>query len=191
MAFAYTHADTDVASSAVVEAYYNDRTNDLAVVLSSGHAYVYSGVPLAVYEKLVDTRSVLSSPGRYYAKVVKRDFGPGEALGYVGWDSDEFFPNLRARWEADAATPKGLVYADDAVVTGSIDVDPAEVTNTTLALPQEKTLRRHTVVFEANGGTRTHRLNVESVDEAVEEILSLGKMLDLDFKVKEVVVSFE
>lgn len=187
--FEYT-ATKPVNSSAVDEVHYNANTKELAVDLHD-EVYVYSGVPESRYEALVNAPSV----GRTFREV-KRDYGPSEYLGYVtdvdyeksGVDAPDMGAVLTVGSARTAAvgTPKALTLAPNAVVTGTterFDLAPAA--------PAASATRKHTVVFTANGAERKHTLNVASVDEAVAAVNEIAAMLDLAFKVKEVVVSFE
>lgn len=187
MTFEFTHGDDDVESSAVYEAYYNEHDRKLAVVLSSGHAYVYPGVGIHTYNELVGS----TSPGKFYALNVKRNYGPGESLGYVGFDSDEFeqtrgvpAPSMDA-----VGTPKGLSYAKDAKVTDLSDRRISLAADNTPVGAKFK----HTVVFTVDGGNREKSYTVDagSVNEAVEALRSATDALGLTVKVKEVTVYFE
>lgn len=194
MTFEYTHSDDDVDSSAVYEAYYNAKHHKLAVVLSGGHGYVYSNVPLYVYHELVGAKS----PGAYYALTVKRKYGQAENIGYVGYENTETFVEYKGVPAADmtgvdisSATPvisntyvnlapvtdKGLTYASDAVVDGV----PVSVKF------------RHTIKFDVVGGNKDKSYTVEagSVPAAVEALREIADMLGLEVKVKEVTVYFE
>lgn len=186
MTFNYTHGNDDVESSAVYEAYYNSGTKELAVVLSSGHGYVYSGVPFNVY---TDVESG-TSPGKTYATVVKRNYGPGKSLGYVGFDNeDEFEQGVVAPDMSAVGTPKGLTYAKDATVTDLSDRRISlAVDNTPVGVKF-----KHTVVFTVDGGNREKSYTVDagSVNEAAEALKSATDALGLTVKVKEVTVYFE
>lgn len=188
MTFNYTHGETDLNSTAVAEAYYNAPERQLAVVLQSGHGYVYDRVPLGTYDALVSS----SSPGRVYATTVKRHYGPGESLGYVGWDSDEFVKGYEAPSMAAVGTPKNLYYSvedlHDSSRLGSssgssvrFDLGPVEVPET----------KKHTIAFEANGAERSHTMDASSVDGAVESLQEIADMLGVEFRVKAVTVHFE
>lgn len=190
MTFNYTVGDADVDSSAVYEAYYDAPTSSLAVVLSSGHGYVYSGVPASVYDDLTNgTRSA----GRVYATVVKRNYGPGKSLGFVGFDNDdEFVKSVPAPDMGAVGTPKGLTYAAGAKVT---TIDPAhriDLTFTPSPVAPVVT-RKHTVKFTVEGGNSVKSYNVDatSVDSAVDKLSEATSALGLNVNVKEVTVYFE
>lgn len=175
----YTRADTELSSSLVYEAYYNDNSGDLTVVLDNGHGYVYENVPSTVYDGLVNA----GSPGAYYNAVVKRQYGRSTPLGYVGHDSVKF----RQTTPLTSVPSKGLFTTENTVVTTegarriTLGVEPAASTG-----------RQYTVVFEVNGAKRTYRPdNVNSVDETVEALRNVSDALGVSTKVKEVVVSFE
>jgi len=184
MTFNYTHGDSDVESSAVYEAYYNSDDNKLAVVLSSGHGYVYSGVPQSVYDSIVSGPSA----GKTYATVVKRSYGPGESLGYVGFDNDdEFAFGVPAPAMTAVGTPKGLTLAPNAVVTGP------RVTLGSVVPPVTKPPRKHAVKFTVEGGNdvKTYSVDADSVEQAVSALGEALAAVGLDFDVKEVTVYFE
>lgn len=193
--FYYTNADSNINSSAVSAAYYNANDRRLAVVLSSGYGYVYSDVPESVFDTLVNP-GFGRSTGRYYAKTVKRDYGPGEALGY-SYDDDfahisESEPVLVGT--GAVGTPKGLTYSENAVVTTNVVSNFIDAGYTDLSLkPIEGTKRAHKVFFTIDGQWQIREYNVEagSVDEAVKALTESTEALGLVATVKEVCVYFE
>ena len=198
MTFNYTAGDSEVNSSLVYEAYYNSATRELVVVLDSEDGYLYKGVPQHVYDELVSGRV---SAGRYYGKTIKRGYGPGERLGYVGLDNEDYFvyaypaPSMEA-----VGTPKGLSYASDAKVDGSPVVSlGADGTSRFVDLapkaeePREVTYR-HAVNFTVDGlgnDVRVYNVETTSVDKAVDALSEATAALGLDVNVKGVWVSFE
>lgn len=177
MTFEFTHADSDVESSLVYEAYYNENDQKLAVVLDGGYGYVYPNVPKHVFDTLVTS----ASPGGIYNYTLKRNYGPSESLGYVGYENRREFRTLVGA--ATVGTPKGLTYASDAKVTG-IDLSAGRVTLTTVP---GNTERKFAVTFEVNDQTRSHTpAGVNTFGEAEDAILEIGSMLGLEFKVKEI-----
>lgn len=193
MTFYFTHSDTDVDSSAVYEAYYDEQSKELAVVLESGHVYVYSKVPFDVYEQLVDN----VSPGRFFATFVKRNYGPATDSAHVGFDNtNEFVEREKISvspgqyYAAAVGTPKGLDFSKvpNSTTTGGL---------VTLTVPSEAPKadldRLHTVRFVVDGGNtlKSYSVKTDSVDSAVEALSEVASALDLTLTVKEVVVSFE
>ena len=176
MTFTYTHSNLDLDSTLVEEAYYNDRNQQLAVVLSNGWGYTYSGVPFSQWQAFVNA----TSPGGFYNTSIKRLYGPGDPLGYVS-GYDEF---VEAPKVAATGTPNAWTYSPDAVVT---------VTNNyvDLARSEPKAQRTYTVNFEADGVLRNYSLHADGVSEAVEEVHKIAGSLDMVFNVKSVTVFFE
>lgn len=189
MTFTYTDSALGLDSSLVEEAYYNGALHRLVVVLASGTAYEYSRVPAYVFNGLVQS----PSPGKFYNTRIKSVYGPGTCLGYVDEDSDYFVsgytaPSMEAV-TAGAGMPKGLVYR--------MEHDKGNATsafgNVTLTLnPPVSDKRRHDVVFTVHGHdkVRTHTVQAESVDAAVDALLETASMLDLTFEVKAVTTYF-
>lgn len=187
--FTYTHTRR-VDSSAVDEVYYNENTKELAVDLHD-EVYVYPNVPLARYEALVGASSV----GRAFREV-KRDYGPSSYLGYAT-QVNYVRETTKAPSMAAVGTPKGLTYAEDAVVDGRPVASPNEVRVdlglAPVAAPGGVKFR-HAVYFEVEGlgnGSKVYNVEAGSVNEAVEALSEATAALGLDVNVKEVRVYFE
>ena len=180
MTFHFTHADTEIDSSVVYEAYYNKNTRDLAVVLHDGYGYQYSNVDKSTYDSLVNPAN---SAGAIYNSVVKHGYSGVVHLGYVGPESEDFvyahpapsMSNVTGPRQT-VGTPKGLTYATGAKVDGG------RVTLTTV--PAGNTKRTFAVEFVSGGKVRTHNLDAESFGDAEKAVLEIGNMLDVEFEVK-------
>lgn len=64
-----------LASSNLRDCSYDEETKTLYVSFTSGGRYKYSGVPLAVYEGLVDA----DSAGSYFQSEIKGQYGHAKA----------------------------------------------------------------------------------------------------------------
>lgn len=189
MTFTYTHSLTSTGSSLIDEVYYNLDSRSLVLVMCSGNGYQYDNVPFAHYDDL----SRANSLGGFYNSVIKPTHGPGKFLGYFS-EEDDFFergykaPSMEAV-TAGAGMPKGLVYR----VEHDKDNATSAFGNVTLTLnPPVSYKRRHDVVFTVQGNdkVRTHTVQAESVDAAVDALLETASMLDLNFEVKAVTTYF-
>lgn len=189
MTFSYTHGNDDVESSAVYEAYYDAATRRLAVVLEGGSGYVYKNVPKSVYDVIANGTHI----GRYYNTTVKRQYGPAEYLGYVGYENEQVFvkgveaPDMGST----VGTPKGLTYAPGVTATdggGFAIAGPLSPSVLTLTSVDGNTDRTFNVTFEVGDKTRSHTLKAESFGAAEAAVLEIGAMLDLTFEVKEISV---
>lgn len=168
-------------STALVGAWYNENTKELGVTLrESLNFYVYSDVPKGIYEELVHPSQ---SAGRVYAREVKPNYGPGDNWGY----GDSIYPAQVDVAAPVVTTPKGLSYAEDAVVDGA----PLNVVPLRSEAPVGVQYR-HQVAFEVEGqtGERTYNVEAGSVTEAVEKLNEVARMLSLTFVVKQVVTYF-
>lgn len=213
MTFPYTASDRDVDSSVVYEAYYDSVRKRLAVVLDSGYAYAYDNVPQSVYD---DLTSGNYSAGRLYAKTVKREYGPGENLGYVGFDNeDEFVESVPAADMSSTYTPlvdaynqaaattgggKALTYSSNAVVDGKpvvsisgqgtfVNLNQQEFAGTE---PKPAVLI-HVVHFTVEDGNevKTYSVDTDSVAKAVDGLAEVANTLGVNVTVKGVYVHFE
>lgn len=115
-------------STALRALWYNENTRTLIVVVQdSFQTYKYEGVSPFEWESMKASQS----PGRYYATRIKPNFGPGTALGNaedfgirrvdVGVPAADMGPITGSPYlhaDESVGTPKGLTYADDAVVDG-------------------------------------------------------------------------
>ena len=197
----YTTAHEELDSSLVWDVWYDAETRKAYVNLETV-VYAYSDVPASAVDALVYAPSI----GRHYngsvfgAKGFKREFGPGEKLGYLA------DLTLREREVALAsggtitasgnlAAPgvvgKNLTYAPNAKVTttdsntanGRVSLRVIEDANAAPVVHK----RAMTVHFESNG-SRTHSLRAESVDEAVDAVKEVAKMLGVNVMVTGVFV---
>lgn len=193
-------------SHAVEGALYDKTTKTFYVQLASG-SYVYDNVPEDVWNSF---KSALSK-GRFYAKTIKRDYGPGTALDWDALDYAE--PRDDSVPAADmgpvtntfvssynfggpvtttdtVGTPKNLSYSDKAVVDGK-RVVPARTFNLQAPLLEQKL--EHVVHFRVDGGTdvKQYTLSAESVSAAVATVNDIANALGLEFTVTEVCVRFE
>lgn len=205
MTFNFTHADTEVQSNLVGEAYYNDSTRELVVLLGyDGEAYKYDGVPLNVYNELVSASSV----GGFYNRVIKRDYGPGTYLGSLGWDNTSYFINgYKAPAMAAPVVNEGpyLTLAPEGLSTSgghfTVTSDEKDGSYFSLVAPNavetvdegENFTLRHEVVFTVNGteDEKTYSATAESVDEATKALFEVAGMLDVQVRVRRVTVYFE
>lgn len=203
MTFHYTHSATELNSSAVDAVYYHRDSMELAVVLNSGNCYVYDDVPQEVFDKFTDT-GLLASAGRHYAKTVKREYGPGEDIGYVNeWSFREDHSVPAPSMEA-VGTPKGLVD----VSSGSANTGTVTYYNLTVqgqgdtgnssgahlhAEVPAGVQRKHEVRFSIEGvsGSRFYSTEAGSVEEAINSLTQATDALGLDATVEQVVVFFE
>lgn len=188
--FEYTHYRKPV-SSLVDEVWYNSDTKELAVSLHD-EVYVYSGVPLTRYQSLIFANSV----GREYQSI-KREFGPSEYLG-DRYELEFGEKSYEAPDMGSVGTPKGLTYAENAVVHNVGDTATtgnSSGAHISLTYGNDHDglgdIRRHRVVFETPHGTKAHEVNAESVAEAKSLIESLASDFGLSVTVKEVTVFFE
>lgn len=186
MTFDYTSANTEIDSSLVYEAYYDNNGQKLAVVLDGGYGYVYDNVPAWVFYQLTGA----NSPGGVYNKTVKHNYGPGTSLGYVGYDNDLVFnhgvPAPTLPRPHRLGTPKGLTLAPD-VVDSSPDVLVPLFSTT-----EDSVAYKHTVNFTVDGGNdvKTYSVDVGDVTEAIKAVTEIGDMLGLAFKIRSVEVFF-
>jgi len=200
-------SDAIASSSVVDEVCYNENTGDLYVDLHPGDVYKYSNVPVSV----VDEFEAASSAGSFYATRIKRDYGPGENLGNwrnLDYDFVEVEKPKVAFQTGGLVTnftlnTDGSLYAN--VKPGEKVLPPTETVNTInttfslkpfnerAAVKVEGIEREYIVTFEVEGIVefKRHTLRSTSVDAAVESVLNLGKMLDLNFVVREVTIRFE
>lgn len=198
----YTTAHEELDSSLVWDVWYDAETRKAYVNLEDV-VYAYSDVPASAVDALVYAPSI----GRHYngsvfgAKGFKREFGPGEKLGYLA------DLTLREREVALAsggniAAPttmasglvgKNLTYAEGATVTNAptntantrINLRVIEEANKSLVSKMPK--RTMTVHFESNG-SRAHTLEAATIDEAVAEVNKVADMLGVTLKVTGVFV---
>jgi len=179
--FTETH---DVDSSAVDTLSYNENTQEL-VVDWHNDLYKYDGVSKERFDKVLNASSV----GRE-AQSIKREFGPGEYLGRFG--NVAFMPEKvkatsvgdePAPVESQEQTPEGTETAEVASDYFPLTVGRVEVGS----------YYTYTVDFEDENGIDKDYTpkGVSSVDEAVQAVEEIADMLDKDFTIKGVYVSFE
>lgn len=179
--FDYTHFEV-VESSAVDEVYYNSHTQELAIDLHDS-VYVYENVPLSVFRDLVNAPSV----GQAYREV-KRQYGPGEFLGWYGDIGYNSVPVPAPVQDVTKATTFDLSNASNSAATGG-----DTVTYTLSSVPAAPIpTREHVVSFVVEGNDRvaTYGLDTTSVDEAVKVVEGFAEALGLNVTVKGVYVSF-
>lgn len=180
-------------SSLVDEVYYNENTKELYVDLDTA-VYKYSNVP----PQVVADFEAADSAGSFYGQHIKRVFGPGENLGswqFLEYEQESVIQPQNvtvAEGESDtvALANAGVDYISvgDATPLNSFSLRPFVDTSKV-----EGVEREYVINFEVDGlmGRKTHTLKSTSVDEAVQSVLDLGKMLDLNFIVREVTIRFE
>jgi len=176
------------SSRAIEEAVYDAETKTLYVSLSSG-GYAYDNVDEYTWKSFKNA----FSKGRFYAKTIKRDFGPGRALDWDAFDYAEErevsvpAPDMGPVTSSTVGMPKAMTYSPTATVTNiSTPVFNLQ------AAPLADTLR-HTVRFRVDGGTevKSYTLTAADVNEAVAEVNGIADALGVEFTVTEVVVHFE
>lgn len=180
-------SDAISSSSAVDEVYYNENTGDLYVDLNN-YVYRYSNVPVSK----VDEFEVADSAGSFYASEIKPNFGPSENLGY--WSALEYIEvDVDEPVETAVAVPHFTIHGNGAV-TQNVPVKAETFSLKPFAEPVrvEGVEREYIVTFEVEGivDFKRHTLKSTSVDEAVAAVLDLGKMLELNFVVREVTIRF-
>lgn len=192
---AYTRQVAIGNSSLVDEVYYNENTRDLYVDLD-GPVYKYRGVPVEVVDKF----EAAASAGAFYNTEIKRVFGPGDDLGHwehLDYDAEDVEVKTTGLTVYNAGNiPAQTVYHAGGIVSATT---PNTVHNTFSLKPfpegikVEGVEREYAVTFEVIGilDHKTHTLKASSVDEAVQTVLDLGKMLGLNFIVREVCIRFE
>lgn len=194
--FVYTD-EANVDSSLVTGLWYNRDESQLAVALNE-EVYVYDDVPVSEFDNL----RYASSVGRKY-RDIKRNYGPGQYLGWVPdleieektYDApsmDAVEVSSTGSVEAIVGTPKGLTYAVDAVVDGKPINDERKFDLSVDATPSGEKFQ-HTVVFEVDGLPTRKSYNVEvgSVNEAIEALEEATAALGIDVNVKMVTVYFD
>lgn len=209
--------DPFVDSSLVTDVLYNENTKAAFVALGDTY-YRYDGVDKDSLTDFVKADSV----GAAYTPF-KQKFGPAQKLeGHTlsfnrveVKEAEEFvLPDYRGRG-TDAATPKDLTYADDAVVDGvkfnsggnleasimtpayvnlneSVLTNTGNLTwnpNTTITMAQPK---KHVVHFtiEDSSTVRQYKVDTYSVDSAVGALKTAMDALSLPYKVQKVEVYF-
>lgn len=188
--FVYTDSVDGRNSSAVEEAWYNVYDKTLLVALvESEKSYLYSGVPSWVWSQLKGAPSL----GSFYATTVKRNYGPGNALGWTD-DLDIVEYGVPAANMGSVTpihgvgTPKGLTLAPNASVTTKAEAFPLSVVS-----DSKPVLLKHEVIFTSTGSEneRLYVTEAENIDDATSQLDEVAEMLDLNFTVKRVTVHFE
>lgn len=212
--FHYDLKAENLESSAISALYYNEDDETLAVVTKDAQVYRYEDVSRAVYFAFLNAPSL----GRYFATVLKKEFGPSTHLGRAGgYRPAGFFDRKPADMSSTAVgTPQNLTYAADAVVDGERVNSPVEVsahlpdnfidlyyggesvavttTNTSTITLNSPVGRKHEVVFTVDGLSDERTTVVQdspSVAHAVEVVTGALNMLGIEHKVVKVVTYFE
>jgi hypothetical protein len=198
MTFLYTHAFESYLDSSLVEsAYYDSVTTRLAVTLldddgDTAFTYVYSHVPFGTYESFRHA----DSKGEYYNRVIKRQYGPGDNLGYM--DDDDFTIRLSSIIDATQAAPVTITASNSPYVSLSAvaEASQAEENFVSLERPEsdERVTYKHVVHFTVEGGNEVKTYTVEAgsnVHEATDALAESAKALGIDVTVKGVFISFE
>lgn len=178
MTFSYTHKYLP-SSTAIQEAYYNDEQQELVVVVNGGTAYQYSDFDISDWNAFTSAHSA----GHWYAKVIKREFGPGENLGFMN-EEDSYFQED----QTVEAPDMGPVWS----FKGDLGVNTF-VSATTGINAAMSNIRKHTVRFNSGISDREYSVNAVSVDAAVADLMRIARMLGIEeqITVKEVVTHFE
>jgi hypothetical protein len=158
------------SSVALKELVYDENTKTLTVQLrDSRDVWSYSGVPSEVWEKAKATDSV----GRFYGRVIKKNYGPGTKVGTgYGISFRKVSKTRPVTPRQTVGTPKALIYV-------------------TPAAPVKGGKRSMTVSFEVNGRKGSSNSDYTDVDAAVAEVTELFKALGLVSKITDVTVHFE
>lgn len=194
--FDYTRT-APVNSSAVDAVYYDDTTKRLAVVLNSADTYAYDNVPSQEFNALVNGPSV----GRHYALGIKRNYGPGEYLGYgsnVAFVQGVEAPSMAAVSDVTTATSGsgslhvGVPLTEGGTISASrltglrlapntvVETTPAAQEKFDLAQTVEKT-SKFTVQFkDAFERDREYTLDALSDEDAVDALVEVADMLGVD-----------
>lgn len=180
------------SSKAVEHAYFNANDNALVVVVDGGSTYEYSNVTPDAWVKFKNA----FSKGRHYAKVIKREYGPSE---YLGFNADESFEESSEPVKVEVSanrdgvgTPKGLAFAPGAVVTTTASsLHLVSLGTATASTASAGISRKHAVLFSVHGQHHTYNVDAVSVDKAVEALTEATDALGLIVVVKEVTVYFE
>ena len=195
----FTRSFVASTSTAVDEVYYNDNTNELYLDLRN-KVYKYSQVPAAEFEALEKVENEGGSVGSAYATQIKPHYGPSDFVGeypdtieYEEVDVDESVDsdpegfNVASAPLAALTVNPGSVYVAPVINTGPVSLTPFGNNEA-----PESVKYKHAVVFEINGERKVYNTEAgNSVMESIEALSEIGAMLDLDFDVKEVTVSFE
>jgi hypothetical protein len=194
---------------------YNENTRDVHVVLQDNEVYSYPNVPQSVLDEFIKSESA----GAYYNTHFKRTYGPGTHAGSYGGAPWKFVEKIDKNEETRVAvgTPKGLTYADDAVVTNrdaeqsyvtlgagvnepatggavsSTGIQSVFTTNANSGPFNINPFRTHVVTFTIEGmeGEREYQASTQNVDAAVADLNAYASQLGLTVKVLRVVVHFD
>lgn len=176
----YTKQVGIASSDLVDEVYFNENTGDLYVDLDTS-VYKYQSVPADV----VDAFEAAPSAGTFYNSNIKGKFS-SDNIG--SWSLLDYVEISKA--EPVTVSTSGVVTGSTISPNSSFSLKPF---NDNGVAKVEGIERDYAVTFEVDGlnGRKTHTLKSTSVDDAVATVLDLGKMLDLTFIVREVVITFE
>jgi len=176
-------------STAVEQIHYDEASKRLAVTLDGGYVYEYNDVPAQEYRALRDARSV----GRYYAKNIKRNYGPALPLGDVDdvdftqgvsapdmgavYDSSNRVFQATGVREGALGTPKALTLSSDAVITYDTPPERFDLAQPKVVQTQSS---RFTVEFTDGTGATRH-YNTEAFDDtaALDSLTDVANMLDV------------
>jgi hypothetical protein len=182
-------------SAAVEEAYYDENTKTLTLKLYGGVFYRYSGVPLWVYEGLLNA----DSAGKYYHTTIQ-PYGPAQRLGtkdqlqfqklssydyyddeYDDYDEDDDYDE----WSNELPQPNVIdTRKTNLSSVNALSLNPVEVDSDT---------KLHQVVYTVAGHKQayTFETRISTVGDAVFKLRKLGEVLGLEFDIRSVTVYFE
>ena len=187
------HSTAIDTSSLVDEVFYNENTNDLYVDLYD-KIYKYSNVTSDVVREF----SAADSAGNFYNTVIKKKFGPGEHIGdWMSVDYREVDVETEVEPQATYVTNVSLLTPDQAREAFGVNTANSTTTFSLKPFPEavevEGVERRYVVQFEVEetGSVKPYETKAKSLDEAVNALLEIAKMVDLTFIVREVTVYFE
>lgn len=190
MTFKYTLSKMTPQSSAIEEIYYNSHDKNLYLVMKGGSGYRYKMVPESEFLGL----SAASSVGRYYATHIKPNYGPSEYLGYFNGLDDEFesvpYNPVQDSFSVTSA-PSPYLVPNTTSGVGMPQALHYRSENVTLTSSRAKYRNDYTVTFEYDGKVREHKVQANSLDEAIVFVQTFAEMLDLDFKIKAVTIHFD
>lgn len=205
-------------TSNVDEVFYNENTKELYVDLDPGDVYKYKNVPAHIAAEFEKADSV---GGFYATRIKRdfgpsENLGNWR---YLTYDEVDVNPVAAKVEEPNTFYTGGLISTtgvstavigkDESVILPGggpvvVNVTPADFVSVPKTeqfslkpfsepVKVEGVEREYIVTFEVEGivDFKRHTLRSKSVDEAVQSVLDLGKMLDLKFIVREVCIKFE
>jgi len=194
-------------STAVDEAFYDEKNQTLTLALYGGVFYRYNNVPVDVYQGLLNAPSA----GKYYHETIQT-FGPAERLGsrgqllfedetdYHDYDDDEEYSSDEAFYDDDwdnyvDATPLVAILEQPRIANPvptpqlSLKVnDPLAATVDTFS-----GVKKHDVLYSVVGHEQEYLFETQTttIDNALLKLHALGETLGLVFKVKLVSVHYD